>query len=242
VSLTPTLGVHLDTILKRSEYFIWYSVRWGDYRDVKDEGDHPLLYVHWPLGYAGWVGLATFIAILFVLGLGGALAKGVGILILLVVAFFALNFVPKQEIFFHLDQERQKLVFRVSEKRRATILSRWCDLHGEQGELIASLKKDFSVGSRVTWTIQGPKGEMIARAIGERSWADKLSGVMMKIGKSAHRSVPVFRVFQKSSSIVLGEVRLHSGAGDHVDLAPDKNYVLDRRMALALAVLVRGSL
>ena len=249
----------------RGDKFLLRQKLWSikeKYR-VTDEDGETILYVERPLylaagilaALAGFavmaigIGLAAFLA--SEMGDDAGLAVGItlGVIAFVLGIFVIVALYPRRHILFYTDESKEELVLEVKQDSKLAIINFWYTLTDADGTVLARFRKNYLHGIlRKRWYIHSPDGailfevkedsiilSLLRRTIG--TIADELPLLGLALA-AALRTNFVFT--QAYETKVIGEFNRRLTILDRyvLDLTDDTERVLDRRVAVAMGVLL----
>jgi hypothetical protein len=167
-------------------------------------------------------------ALLALLGYAGAIAG-------FVVVSMALR--PRRHVRVFRDESRRELLLRVLQDQRIAVLVRTYTVVGGDGTVLARFAKPYAHNVvRKRWRVESPPGTLIALAVEDSivlSLLRRLLGPLFGVLRTNF-------VFQRPGGEVLGEFNRKFTLLDRyvLDLTADAEGTLDRRVALALGVML----
>jgi hypothetical protein len=224
----------------RSKYEVWA------------EDGTPILYVERPtyplrtlVAY-----LAGLVAGFVVLARLGSLAETAGLLVgplLMLLALPATAFVfmvismslrPLRHVTVYRDESRAEIVLRVLQDQRVAFLTRTYTVLASGGEAIAKLRKTYIHNIvRKRWYVEAPDGRMLAMAIEDSIVLSLLRRVLGPLFGFLRTN---FVLVRGEHAEVFGEFNRKFTLFDRyvLDLSADPARTFDRRVALALGVML----
>jgi len=249
------LDLALDPAFDRDTFLLQESVLTlsEEYR-LCDEKGGPILYVqrpvHQALGCLALVGALTaffvvFGAIMIIrvrmlprdamnpYGMGLALALGA---VAAVLAAIVMR--PKRHVTFYRDSSKEELVLRVAQNRHFQPIVAKYTVFDAAGQPLAQLRKNrLDNFIRKRWDCLGPNGVLLCVAL-EQSYA---LAILRRMMEQIFGYVPTnFRILRGDTDIQIGEFNRKATILNHhvLDLKGDPNRSLNRRIALALGVIL----
>jgi uncharacterized protein YxjI len=221
---------------------------------VWDESGQPILFVErpahfWRNGLALLAGIAAgaAAAVLIVLGFGAVLSDNpptalmVLAFALAAVALIVLPFLVfarlgrTRDISFYRDDTKAEPLLTVRQDQVATVLEHTFTVAEPSGHVLAHLKKNpLTALYRTKWVCHGPNGHCLAVAI-----EDSLARALVR--RYVIRVTPMNFVFRRGETEqVIGRFDRKFTLLDRyvLDLSADPGGTLDRRIALALGVVL----
>jgi hypothetical protein len=228
---------------------------------VWDEEERPILFIERPAHFWRHVAallatvvvfLVTFILAL-VLGLGLTESVqprwiGVVVLVLLIVLSFLLTafvlfaIVPKRHIYFYADESKEELLLQVRQDKKFTFMTATYTVVNPEGECLGRMRKNYLYNFlRKRWDVLDPGGTRLLLVAREDSLI--LSLLRRFLG-------PMFGFLRTNFILVLpradgveatrGEFNRKFTVFDRyvLDLTRDRPRMIDRRLAVALGVLL----
>jgi hypothetical protein len=218
--------------------------------EVLTENGTPILYVERPTYpvrtlFAYFVALiASLTAARWILGPfpedgGGALLVLVGFpLVAFVFLVVSMSLRPRRHVTIYRDDSRRETLLRVLQNQRVAVLARTYTVVTPSGEPLATLRKTYLDNVvRKRWYVATPGGEPIAMAIEDSivlSLLRRVLGVFFGFLRTN------FLLVRGSDEAVLGEFNRKFTLFDRyvLDLSADPDRAFDRRVALALGVML----
>ncbi|MCI0379672.1 MAG: hypothetical protein L0215_18870 [Gemmataceae bacterium] len=226
---------------------------------VCDEDGDNIMFVERPvylgktLGALGVLLLVFFLVVGLFVALGFLIARGlgqradsvagifaaVGVLPALVagLAFFVW-IMPKRHIRFYASERKQRVLLEIRQDKKVMLLNAWYTVLDPDGQIIGRFRKNYLYNFfRRRWYGYGPEGDEILVAM-EDSLA--LSLLRRFIG-------PLFGVLRTNFILLKPDGATLLGTFDRkftildryvLDVSPDRRLYLDRRLAIALGVLL----
>ena len=220
--------------------------------EVWAEDGTPILYVERPtyplrtLGaYLGGViaGVMVFAWLGHAATAAGPIA---GVLIaLLAIPTAAVAFVvvsmslrPLRHVTVYRDESRAEVVLRVLQDQRVALLTRSYTVLAKGGEPIATLRKSYAHNIvRKRWYVEAPDGRPLAKAIEDSIVLSLLRRILGPFFGFLRTN---FLLVRGADEEVVGEFKRKFTLFDRyvLDLSADPGRALDRRIALALAIML----
>jgi uncharacterized protein YxjI len=221
--------------------------------EVFDRSGRPLLYVERPtypvrtlLAYlgaavAGWIFLASFARAVHGSGdvLGGLLtltAFYAAVPVVLIVVFMSLR--PLRHTTFYRDPSRGERLLEIRQDQRVALLNRTYTVRRSDGQPLARLHKNYLDNVlRKRWSVQAADGTPLCVAIEDSIILSLLRRV---IGDLFGLLRTNFLIVRGPNGEVLGEFNRKFTLFDRyvLDLTADSDRSIDRRIALALGVML----
>jgi hypothetical protein len=206
---------------------------------VRDEDGAPLLYVERPsLIIERLVTVAVFMAISLYLFFAFSRVFIINwFWLALIVAYFV---GPRRDIFFYPDDRKQAVLLTVTQDYFVQFPATRFTLRDPAGQTIAVYKKNrFTDFLRKRWWVYGPDGALLMFAREDSiilSLLRRLTGLLVDF--AAFRTN--FVLYAPDGERVLGEFNRKLTIFDRytLDLSEDADRAIDRRVALALGVLL----
>lgn len=219
--------------------------------EVWDEQGRPVLFVERPtypvrslLAYAA-AAVAAMLALDWTVrlapaaGEAGALVAAVGLVGVMPAVFLvvSMSLRPRRHVTIYRDESRQEALLRVIQDQRVALVARTYTLLAAAGEPLARFRKTYVDNIfRKRWTVESPPGVPVATALEDSAVLSLLRRVLG----------PFFGILRANFLIVRGE---HEVIGEFnrklsmldryvLDLRLDPGRALDRRVALALGVML----
>lgn len=148
----------------------------------------------------------------------------------------------KEDIRFYLDDSRTKELMRIKARQRFDPAARY-DVTTPEGERIGQIQKVFGASLlRSTYVLYDAGESEVARVTEKNLFVAlfrRLVGFLPQVGNFANwLPIPYHFVFQRDGAVI-GDHRRHLWKFADIytiDLTPDINHTLDRRLVLATAV------
>ena len=220
---------------------------------VSDEQGNPILFVERPTHFwrtlialcGGWVAMMTVYGIGMVLAAGSANQGGLGALALLVILLAPVAFVvvamalsKKRHVTFYRDESRTQKMFDVLQDKKVQFPMRTYTVRDASGTALASFKKNYLYNIfRKRWEMRSPGGSVMCVAKEDSIILSLLRRVLGPLFGLLRTN---FLITRGESEMVLGEFKRKLTILDRyvLDLSPDRRRDLDRRLALALGVML----
>jgi uncharacterized protein YxjI len=244
----PTAGVDRafdrDVFLLRQRVFTIASKY-----EVWAEDGTPILYVERPT-YPVRTLLAYLLAVIVTLTLmgwavGDAERDRSGLIVLLSVPVAAVVFLvlsmslrPRRHVTIYRDDSRGEVVLRVIQDQRVAFLTRTYTVKTAAGDTLAILKKTYLHNVvRKRWYVEGPGGEPLAMAIEDSIVLSLLRRVLGPFFGFLRTN---FVLVRGQDAEIFGEFNRKFTLLDRyvLDLSADTARAFDRRIALALGVML----
>ena len=246
----PADPIDAATLFKRDRFLLkqkMLAIINETYR-VFDEHEQVLLHVRRPgrilKNMLAVVVMAIGILVGITIGamIGSALHEAVGILvgaILVVGAVIAGVLIsPRRGLRFCLDKELARMVLDVTQDNRLAVPVAWFTLRDDQGRVLCRFRKNFLWNLfRRRWSIHAEDGTIL--------WMVKEDSIIKSvIRRIAPDFIAAFMrtnfVFLAENGTVIGTFNRKLAIRDHyaLDLTADPEHRLDRRIAVAMAVLL----
>jgi uncharacterized protein YxjI len=220
---------------------------------VSDEQGNAILFVERPTYF--WRSLlalfGAFIVTMTVFtgamtALGDAPAQGQGspvaslVLLLLPVIFVlvAMGLSPKRHVTFYRDESRTQKMFDVLQDKKIQFPIRTYSVRDASGTPLASFKKNYLYNLfRKRWEMRSPSGTVICVAKEDSIILSLLRRVLGPLYGLLRTN---FLITRGTGDTVVGEFKRKLTILDRyvLDLSPDRRRDLDRRLALALGVML----
>lgn len=227
---------------------------------VMNERSEPLIYVLRP-PHLMQSCLAAFVLILFLAGgaggmifcfsqIGGPAGIAVGIALLLVgiaIAIFAFwKLVPRRHVTFYEDEAYEQPLMRVLQDQKFFLINAWFTLIDDQGEVLCRFKKNHLYNIfRKRWYIFDPDGNLLMTVKEDSLIISLLRRTIGAIFEGVVEMIfgAIFRtnfIFITPNDQVIGEFNRKFTITDRyvLDLTADRKRTLDRRIAVAMGVLL----
>ena len=224
----------------RSKYEVWA------------EDGTPILYVERPtyplrtlVAYVGGV-IAGVMALAWLGYLASAAGPVAGPLIGLlaiptaavVLVVVSMSLRPLRHVTVYRDESRAEVVLRVRQDQRVALLTRTYTVLTKAGEPIATLRKTYIHNVvRKRWYVEAPDGRPLAKAIEDSMVLSLLRRVLGPFFGVLRTN---FLLVRGADEEVVGEFNRKFTLLDRyvLDLSADPGRALDRRIALALAIML----
>lgn len=231
---------------------------------VADEDGEPILYVERPVYLAAGC-LASFVGgVIIAIGLVAAVALAgggrggdggliagiaVGALAVLVGVIVIVMLYPKRHVLFYTDESKRALVLEVKQEQKFAFINFWYTLTDSEGQVLCRFRKNFFRGIlRKWWFVHSPDGETLY-SVKEDSIIMSLlrrtiGNLFEELGPLALPLVALLRtnfIFTRHGETkVLGEFNRRLTVLDRyvLDLTDDEGREIDRRVAVAMGVLL----
>lgn len=219
--------------------------------EVWDEHGRPILFVERPtypvrslLAYVA-AGLAATLALDWTVrlaqaaGEAGALVAAVALLGVMPAVFLvvSMSLRPRRHVTIYRDESRREVILRVAQDQRVALVTRTYTLLAATGEPLARFRKTYVHNVlRKRWAVEVPPGVTVATALEDSAVLSLLRRVLG----------PFFGILRANFVIVrdehevIGEFNRKLTVLDRyvLDLRLDAGRTLDRRVALALGVML----
>lgn len=166
------------------------------------------------------------------------LGWGLTIVVFLVVSMSAR---PRRHVTVYRDPSRQEVVLRVLQDQRVALVRRSFTVVTPSGEVLARLWKLYAHNVlRKRWYVEAPDGRRVAMAIEDSIVLSLLRRVLGSFFGLLRTNFLLVRVGETSGGAVIGEFNRKFTLLDRyvLDLSGDPDRELDRRVALALGVML----
>ncbi len=225
----------------KEKYYVW------------DEAGQTILYVERPRYVfrgllAAFGGIATGLVVLIALGaLSGAAGQGVLAAVLAILAFLgffvtlvvvAISLSPKRHVTFYRDDTKQQPVLEVLQDRKFQPITATYTVRDATAKILAKLQKNYLYNLfRKRWRCLTPGGSLMCVA---REDSIILSLLRRFLGPFFGLLRTNFIIQRGGGSTVIGEFNRKFTLLDRyvLDLTRDPRRQLDRRVALALGVML----
>ncbi|HKP14584.1 MAG TPA: hypothetical protein VJT85_00900 [Gemmatimonadaceae bacterium] len=228
------------------------ALRINERYDVTDQGGQPILFVERPAHFLRNVGamLAALASAFVWLTVMTAIADGfgtgalgnvfsiigvVGMIPLLAVVGMTLS--KKRHVSFFTGQDKTNRVLEVLQDKKIAFINATYTVRDAQGTPLALFRKNYLFNFfRRKWEVQTPDGQL--------QWVAREDSIILSL---VRRFVPLMGlirtnfIFQPAGSDkILAEFKRKMTILDRyvLDLSADRNRTLDRRVAVALAVML----
>jgi hypothetical protein len=223
--------------------------------EVWAEDGRPLLYVVRPTypfrtlvayGLGGFSAMVSLLWTAWLVSAGGPdlapvtalLGWGVTITVFLVVSMSAR---PLRHVSVYRDESRRQLLLRVLQDQRLAFLVRTYTVVTAAGEVLARLRKHYAHNVlRKRWYVETPAGQAVATAIEDSVVLSLLRRVLGSFFGILRTNFVLVHGGAGGDGAVLGELNRKFTILDRyvLDLGSDAERRLDRRVALALGVML----
>jgi hypothetical protein len=217
--------------------------------EVWDEAGAPVCFVERPtypvrtfLAY-----MLAFIAAGFVFerllfwgpaGLTDLVALALAGIVLFVVATSAR---PKRHVTIYRDESRREVLLRIRQDQRVALITRTYTVLTEPGAVLARLRKHYLHNLvRKRWDVEAPDGRPVAVAVEDSIVLSLLRRVLGPLFGLLRTNFIVMSAGGASEGVVIGEFNRKLTLLDRyvLDLRGDRDRRLDRRVALALGIML----
>ena len=221
---------------------------------VSDEQGSPILFVERPTHFfrtlialvGGWLAMMVVYGFGMTLAAAGAQQQGglstLGLLVILaapvmfVVVAMALS--KKRHVTFYRDESRTQKMFDVLQDKKVQFPMRTYTVRDASGTALASFKKNYLYNIfRKRWELRSPGGTVMCVAKEDSIILSLLRRVLGPLFGLLRTN---FIITRGESDMVVGEFKRKFTILDRyvLDLSPDRRRDLDRRLALALGVML----
>lgn len=220
---------------------------------VSDEHGNAILFVERPTYFwrtlvaviGGWIAMMGVYG--FGMGLAsasveqgglGALALGVILVAPVVFVVVAMALSKKRHVTFYRDESRTQKMFDVLQDRKVQFPMRTYTVRDASGTALASFKKNYLYNIfRKRWEMRSPGGSVLCVAKEDSIILSLLRRVLGPLFGLLRTN---FIITRGESDMVVGEFKRKLTILDRyvLDLSPDRRRDLDRRLGLALGVML----
>jgi uncharacterized protein YxjI len=221
---------------------------------VSDEQGNPILFVERPTHFfrtlialvGGWLAMMMVYGFGMTLAATGANQSGglstLGLLVILaapvmfVVVAMALS--KKRHVTFYRDESRTQKMFDVLQDKKVQFPMRTYTVRDASGSVLASFKKNYLYNIfRKRWVMRSPGGTTMCVAKEDSIILSLLRRVLGPLFGLLRTN---YLITRGESETVVGEFKRKFTILDRyvLDLSPDRRRDLDRRLALALGVML----
>lgn len=217
--------------------------------EVWDEAGQPVCFVERPT-YPVRTVLAYVVAFLAAtLVLERTLLRGLGVAgDGLAVALAGITFVllatslrPRRHVTVYRDESRGEVLLRIAQDQRVALLRRTYTISSASGTALARLRKHYVHNLvRKRWYVETPDGERVALAVEDSIVLSLLRRVLGPLFGLLRTNFTVIAGRGTTDGVVIGEFNRTLTLLDRyvLDLRPDPDRRLDRRVALALGIML----
>lgn len=220
---------------------------------VSDEQGNPILFVERPTYFwrtlfaviGGWVAMMA----VYVFGMGlasasvdrgalGGLAVGVILLAPVVFVVVAMALSKRRHVTFYRDESRTRKMFDVLQDKKVQFPMRTYSVRDASGTPLATFKKNYLYNIfRKRWEMRSPSGSVMYVAKEDSIILSLLRRVLGPLFGLLRTN---FLITRAESDMVVGEFKRKLTILDRyvLDLSADRRRDLDRRLALALGVML----
>lgn len=220
---------------------------------VSDEQGNPILFVERPTYFwrtlfaviGGWVAMMA----VYVFGMGlasasvdrgalGGLAVGVILLAPVVFVVVAMALSKRRHVTFYRDESRTQKMFDVLQDKKVQFPMRTYSVRDASGTPLATFKKNYLYNIfRKRWEMRSPSGSVMYVAKEDSIILSLLRRVLGPLFGLLRTN---FLITRAESDMVVGEFKRKLTILDRyvLDLSADRRRDLDRRLALALGVML----
>lgn len=227
-----------------------------------DENGTPLIYVERPVHYMrSCASIFTFVASLFVASIVGSIAGavtfhalgqgdlsfavalgvgvGCGVVVMAFGLFLTIMVYPKRHIYMYSDKEKQHLILKVFQDQKVAFINHRFTVADETGNVLGIIRKNMLTDIfRKAWRVYDSTGDKLLFVAREdsilKSMLRRLLGPMLGLLRTN------FVLMRPNSEAVLGELNRKFTIIDKyvLDLTADTHREVDRRLAVALAIML----
>ena len=206
---------------------------------IRDEDGNPLMYVERPamIGQRIMAFVIIYIVAVILSGIFATLAK-INLIWLVVIAAYFIG--PRRDTAFYPDDRKQVVLLRVTQDYVFQFPTTRFTLYDAAGHTLASFRKNrFTDFLRKRWRVYGPDGALLLVAREDSiilSLLRRLTGLIVDF--AAFRTN--FVIYAPDEDTVMGEFNRKMTIFDRytLDMSEDADRTVDRRVALALGVLL----
>jgi uncharacterized protein YxjI len=250
-ALTPDSDA--DPIFGRDVFLLRQQVlRINERYNVSDEGGKPILFVERPrhffrnllaafgalLAAGVWVAALTSAAAALGPGTPREVLSLIGVLGFFPVLVIAgMKFARKRHVSFYTSEDKQVRVLEVLQDQKLTFINATFTMFAADGTVLGQLRKNYLFNLiRRKWEVLDPFGKVV--------WVAREDSIILSL---IRRVVPYmgllrtnFIFMRAGSDKVIGEFRRKMTILDRyaLDLTADRTRALDRRIAVALGVML----
>ena len=228
------------------------ALRINERYDVTDQGGQPILFVERPAHFLRnvgatlaalasafvWLTLMTAIADGFGTGALGSVFSIIGVVGMIpLLAVVGMTLSKKRHVSFFTGQDKTNRVLEVLQDKKLAFINATYTVRDAQGAPLALFRKNYLFNFfRRKWEVRTPDGQL--------QWVAREDSIILSL---VRRFVPLMGlirtnfIFQPAGSDkVLAEFKRKMTILDRyvLDLSADRNRTLDRRVAVALAVML----
>jgi uncharacterized protein YxjI len=244
---------HADPIFGRDVFLLrQQALRINERYNVSDDKGQPILFVERPAHFLRNVGaalaaiLAAFVWLTLVGGVQNALGEGaassvigfLGFLAMLPIFFVVMMALSKKRhVSFYTSEDKTLRVLEVIQDRKLQFITRTFTLRDAQGTELARFRKNYLFNLfRRKWEVVSPAGTV--------EWVAREDSIILSL---VRRFVPFMEllrtnfIFQPAGSErIVGEFKRKLTILDRyvLDLTADRARAFDRRVAVALGVML----
>jgi uncharacterized protein YxjI len=242
-----------DPIFGRSVFLLrQQALRINERYDITDEKGQPILFVERPAHFlrnlgaliagvlAGflWLTLMTTLADAIGLGTASNLVGMLGVVgAIPIIAFVGMTLGKKRHVSFYTSQDRAVRVLEVLQDRKFNVISATYTVLDAGGVVLARLRKNYLISLiRRKWEVLDADGAVL--------WVAKEDSMILSLVRRFVPFMGLLRtnfIFQRGASAsIVGEFRRKMTLLDRyvLDLNADTTRALDRRVAVALGVML----
>jgi uncharacterized protein YxjI len=220
---------------------------------VFDEQGNPILYVERPTYFfrtllalaGGWIAMMG----VYLVGMGAASAQvrnggtgGLAVLVMLaapvVFVVVAMGLSKKRHVTFYRDESKAQRMFDILQDRKVQFPMRTYTVRDASGSTLASLKKNYLYNIfRKRWEMRSPSGALMCVAKEDSIILSLLRRVLGPLWGLLRTN---FIITRGESDTVIGEFKRKLTILDRyvLDVSSDRRRDVDRRLALALGVML----
>ncbi|MBM0745606.1 hypothetical protein JOY44_29745 (plasmid) [Phormidium sp. CLA17] len=242
-----------DSVFNRDKFLLRQKVLTiSEKYDVCDEQGNPLLYIERPAHFLRNLGAALAgviagitVAILLFMLVGVASESLTGVLILFaLLSWFVMTFAvitllyKKRDVTIYRDKSKQEPLLKVLQDKKVEILTATFTLRDTNGELAKFRKNYLYDFFRKHWHCYSPDGSLICVAKEDSIILALLRRFLLGTFFGLLRTN--FIIVQGNSDRVIGEFNRKVTILDRyvLDMSADQRHSLDRRIAIALGVML----
>lgn len=256
----PAPGVHYDPAFNRDRFMLRQKVALREKYQVWDEYDQPILYIERPRyllrNLLAFAGAATLGAMLFLLFFIPAVAAASlpgrifsGFMACVAIVFMVVGpllVTKKRPITIYRDESKQEPLLTILQDHKLWLINTTYTITDTRGEMLARLHKNHLYNIlRKRWYCYGPDQRLLCIAKEDSILRSFLRRVFGQSGALGMLVLPLLR----TNFVILGGVQATTPVGMFnrkmtlldryvLDLSGDPARTIDRRIALALGVML----
>lgn len=250
-ALTP--DSQLDPIFGRDVFLLrQQALRINERYNVTDDRGTPILFVERPAHFfrnllallgavvAAGAWATVFSSLADKIGRGPAsnvvaLVGGIGMFVIFVVTLMKLA--KKRHVSFYTGEDKQVRVLEVSQDQKFHLINATFTIFGGDGTVLGQFRKNYLFNLiRRKWDVLDPNGNV--------TWVAREDSIILSLVRRLVPFMGLLRtnfIFQRAGSdVVIGEFRRKMTILDRysLDLTADRTRAFDRRIAVALGVML----